>query len=296
VDALVVHMGVTGVSFDPQGSVTRVWAGAGESWDGLVQQVVERGLAGLECLSGIPGSVGGTPVQNVGAYGQEVARVIAEVQVYDRVEQREATIPVEACGFGYRTSRFKGGDRDRFVVCGVTFEVRPGNGTATYPDLVAELAADAASATVARVRDAVLAVRRRKGMVLDPQDGDTRSVGSFFTNPVVMSAEVERIEAAQAGQVPSYATETGRRKLSAAWLIEQAGMTRGTTRGAVGLSGKHTLAIVNRGGATASDVVRFAGEIKRRVLDRFGIWLTPEPVFVGFGDDPGVRWLEERGK
>jgi UDP-N-acetylmuramate dehydrogenase len=239
--------------------------------------------------------VGGTPVQNVGAYGQDVARTIASVEVYDRVERRQTALAASACGFGYRTSRFKGADRERFVVSAVTFELRTGPGTATYPDVVAALGPAAGQATVAQVRDAVLAVRRRKGMVLDPGDADTRSVGSFFTNPIVMPDVHARIAGACAEAVPRYPAEAGRVKLSAAWLVEHAGLGRGTPSGSVGLSGKHTLAIVNRGGATAADVVRFAGEVKRRVLDHFGVWLTPEPVFVGFGDDPAVRWLEERG-
>lgn len=295
VDALVVQMAIAGLSFEEEAAGTLVRAGAGESWDGLVRAAVERGLGGLEYLSGIPGTVGGTPVQNVGAYGQDVARTIVCVEVFDRVEGRPRTLSPSECRFAYRTSRFKGDDRDRFVICAVAFRLTRGPGSATYPDVVRELGARAPSATVGQVRDAVLAVRRRKGMVLDPGDSDTRSVGSFFTNPVVDPTVCERMTTQVGVSVPSYPAEAGQVKVSAAWLIEQAGVTRGTRRGAVGLSSKHTLAIVNLGGATAADIVGFAGEIKQRVVDRFGVWLTPEPVFVGFGTDPGIGWLEARG-
>jgi UDP-N-acetylmuramate dehydrogenase len=293
VEALVLHLRVRGVQFESRGPETRVTAAAGEPWDALVAACVARGLAGLECLSGIPGTVGGTPVQNVGAYGQEVAETIESVTVYDRREAVVRALPTAECGFAYRISRFKREDRDRFVVCGVTFVLRPGPPTATYPDIVRHLeAAGIPSPSLEDVRRAVLEVRRRTGMVLDPSDSDTRSVGSFFMNPIVDAAAQDRIASSAGVAPPAYAMGGGRLKLPAAWLIERAGFARGTVDGRVAISSKHTLALVNRGGATARDVLRLSTRIKRAVLDRFGVWLRPEPVFLGFDNDPDVAFLQ----
>ena len=293
VDGLVLQIALRGVHVATIEDDTFVTAAAGEPWDALVSDVVERGLAGVECLSGIPGSVGGTPIQNVGAYGQEVAATIHEVVVFDRQTGWLDPLPAAACGFDYRNSRFKREDAGRFIVCAVTFRLRPGTGTATYPDVIRHLErAGTSSPTVADVRSAVLAIRKQKGMVLDPADGDTRSVGSFFMNPVVPEATHVRIAASEsAGPVPGFTLSSGDVKIPAAWLIDRSGFAKGYAHGRVGLSSKHPLAIVNRGGATAQDVLDLAVRIKRGVADRFGIWLRPEPMFVGFGDDAGVEYL-----
>ena len=294
VDGLVLQVAIRGVDFRSRGTRTTLRLGAGEPWDDSVAAAVSRGLAGLECLSGIPGSVGGTPVQNIGAYGQEVAQTIAEVTALDRRSGDVVTLAGGECGFGYRTSRFKRKDADQFVVCEVWFELSPGPPTVTYPDVLRHLAhRGVASPALADVRDAVLSVRRRKGMVIDASDLDTRSVGSFFMNPVVDADRHAGLVSAAAGPVPGFVLQDGQVKIPAAWLIEQSGFARGYQSGAVGLSSKHPLAIVNRGAAAARDVVVLAGLIKRQVVDRFGIWLRAEPVFVGFGDDPDVAFLKE---
>ena len=269
------------------------------NWDPLVDFTVSRGLAGIECLSGIPGTVGGTPIQNVGAHARR-SPPIESVTAFDRREQRTVIRPPRNADSPYRMSRFKQHDTGRFVVCEVAFRLRSGAGTATYPDLVEYLSRDGvASSGVRDVREAVLAVRRRKGMVIDTSDPDTRSVGSFFMNPVVDRATFERLAASWSSgadpsgpRVPHFAMENGEVKIPAAWLIERSGFGRGHIDGAVGLSTKHPLAIINRAGATARNVVRFARRIKTSVRDRFGINLRPEPVFIGFNaDDPDVASL-----
>jgi UDP-N-acetylmuramate dehydrogenase len=276
---LVAHVAIGGIRYGGEGPVVDVEAGAGESWDGLVAVAVARGLAGVECLSGIPGLVGATPIQNVGAYGQEVRETIAGVRAYDVVAGETVAFDNAACRFGYRESRFKLEDRGRYVVLGVTYRLAAGGASAVrYPELVRYLDENGDGArSLDAVREAVLAVRRRKSMVLDASDPDARSAGSFFVNPVVPEAVAGRIGG---DEMPRYPAEGGV-KLSAAWLIERAGFARGYTRGAAGLSSKHTLAIVNRGGATAHDVAGLAREIRDRVAERFGVTLTPEPVFVG---------------
>lgn len=304
-DGLVLQMCIGGVTADshvlercrdgaedPSIGEALVVVGAGHRWDPLVELVVTGGFQGIECLSGIPGTVGGTPVQNVGAYGQEVASVIAWVDVVDRVDQQMVRIPAAECGFAYRTSRFKQQADERFVICYVAYRLRCGMPpTVTYPDIVDYLERQRiASPDVSAVRDAVLAIRRRKGMVIDEADPDTRSVGSFFMNPIVDRATLEQIAGSE-GSAPHYMMDNDTVKIPAAWLIEQSGFGRGHTEGAVGLSTKHPLAIINRGGATARDVIRLARRIKRAVLDRFGIALRPEPIFVGFNNDPDVEYL-----
>ena len=291
-DGLVVQIGMRGTSITEDSEGTLVKAGAGEEWDGLVEAVVARGLAGVECLSGIPGTVGGTPIQNVGAYGQEVASTIEQVTVYDCVERDIRSLVAGECGFAYRMSRFKGEDAGRFVVCDVTFRVRPGLPTATYADVAAYLKrADVSKPTVSIVRDAVSAIRRSKGMVVDANDPDSRSVGSFFMNPVVGADDLERVASVAGDRPPCFAMDQGRVKIPAAWLIERSGFRKGHADGAVGISTKHPLALVNRGGATAADVLRLATAVKRGVADRFGVWLRPEPVFVGFHAHPDVEFL-----
>jgi UDP-N-acetylmuramate dehydrogenase len=292
-DGLVVRIDLRGRTYTSDGEDTRVTAGAGEPWDVLVADCVGRGLAGLECLSGIPGTVGGTPIQNVGAYGQEVAGSIEGVSAHDVESGTTCRLTAADCGFAYRTSRFKNADAGRYVICEVTFRLRPGAPTRTYPDIAEHLSrAGVSSPDIADVRNAVLAVRRRKGMILDPADPDTRSVGSFFMNPVVTEGDWKRVAETSGAEPPSFAAAPGRVKLPAAWLIEQAGFRRGLADGAIGISTKHTLALTNRGGATARDVLRFASRIKRGVLNRFGVSLRPEPVFVGFGRDHDLEFLQ----
>jgi UDP-N-acetylmuramate dehydrogenase len=252
-----------------------------------VARLVHAGYAGLECLSGIPGCIGGTPIQNVGAYGQEVAATIASVTALDRRRGELVSIPAAECGFSYRQSRFKQEDAGRFIVCRVTFRLRRGAPLVTYPDVVAWVERrQLKQPDVCDIREAVLDIRRGKGMVLDATDPDTRSVGSFFMNPIVPAS----VQAALGS--PSFPMSDGV-KIPAAWLIERAGFAKGFTAGAAGLSTKHPLAIVNRGGARADDILDLACRIRRGVLDRFGVALRPEPVFVGLDRDPRVAFLQE---
>ncbi|WP_438039918.1 UDP-N-acetylmuramate dehydrogenase [Sorangium sp. So ce128] len=270
-----------------------VRAGAGEAWDDLVARSVAEGWAGVECLSGIPGDVGATPIQNVGAYGQEVAETIVEVRAIDRATGAAAVLSGADCGFGYRDSRFKRAWRGRYVITAVTFALRPGGAaTVRYPELHRALAAPAGGAAppLGEVRSAVIALRRGKSMVLDPADENRRSAGSFFMNPTLApgaaAAVIARIEAAgvlaPGEAIPRYPADGGRVKLSAAWLIERAGFAKGTRHGAAGISTRHTLALVNRGGATAEELLGLARRVRQGVLDRFGVALSAEPDLVGF--------------
>ena len=286
VSGLVVAVVPRGLTITEDADGIRVAAAAGEPWDGVVAAAVAHRGAGLECLSGIPGLAGGTPIQNVGAYGQEVASVIEHVTVFDREHGRAERLVAEACAFAYRTSRFKGRDAGRFVVCAVGFRLRKEPPTTGYADVAAALArAGVTHPTVADVRATVLEIRRRKGMVIDGADPDTRSVGSFFTNPIVTTAAAERVASRAGAPPPLFPQPDGTVKVPAAWLIERAGFARGDRDGAVSLSTKHTLAIVTREGACTADVVRFAARVARRVEDTFGVRLRPEPVFLGFEAD-----------
>ncbi|MCW2758471.1 MAG: murB, partial [Nocardioidaceae bacterium] len=253
-----------------------VTVAAGESWDTFVATAVARGWVGVEALSGIPGSVGGTPIQNVGAYGQEVADTVARVRTWDRVDRTLRTYAAADCGFGYRTSRFKQ-DPQRHVVLDVTFQLPLGDlgAPVRYAELARTLGVEEGGrAPLADVRAAVLALRAGKGMVLDEADHDTWSAGSFFTNPVLAASDVP------AG-APTWAQPDGRVKTSAAWLIEHAGFARGHARGRVALSDKHTLALTNRGGATTAELLALAVEIRDGVELEFGVRLVPEPTLVG---------------
>jgi UDP-N-acetylmuramate dehydrogenase len=292
-DGLVLQMDIRGIEFRLREGHTFLRAGAGEPWDGVVAGSVARGLVGLESLSGIPGSVGGTPVQNVGAYGQEVRDTIEQVICFDRETASVVTLSNSDCGFAYRTSRFKREDAGRFVVCEVIFRLRSGTPAVTYPDVISYFAREmVGTPSVVDARAAILEIRRRKGMVLDPDDADTRSVGSFFMNPVVPAGVHARIASGPGGSgAPGFVLPDGV-KIPAAWLIEHAGFAKGYYARRVGLSTKHPLAIVNRGGATAREVVELAVRIKQEVVRRFGVWLRPEPVFVGFGEDPDVAYLQ----
>lgn len=263
-------------------------AAAGEVWADLVARSVDAGLAGIECLAGIPGSVGATPIQNVGAYGQAVADSIVSVRVYDRVAGEVRELSHAECEFGYRTSRFRHGAR--YVVLEVTFalERSPLARPIRYPELARVLGVPLdARPPLPAVREAVLAMRRRKGMVIDPGDPDSRSAGSFFLNPVLSATEFAALEQ-RVGErpgppaaLPAWPDGDGRVKTSAAWLIEHAGFGRGYGDGRVGISGKHTLALVNRGGATTGELLALAQTVRRGVADAFGITLNPEPTLVG---------------
>jgi UDP-N-acetylmuramate dehydrogenase len=274
--------GVRTVERDTRGVLLRV--AAGEPWDEFVASTVESGFAGLEALSGIPGSVGATPIQNVGAYGQEVAHTIEAVHVYDRHadETRRFTLP--ECGFGYRSSVFK--HSDRWLVLEVDFrlEVSAASAPIRYAELARRLGvAPGDRAALAQVRETVLELRAGKGMVLDPDDPDTWSVGSFFINPVLSAqqwaAVLDRL--ADAGEPPSWPASDGTVKVPAAWLIEKAGFGRGYVgAGGVAVSTKHTLALTHRGGGTTAALLDLAREIRDGVRDRFGVALRPEPVLV----------------
>lgn len=286
-DATAVLVRTTGVDVpaDDACGGMMVTAAAGEDWDDLVAVTVERGLSGMEALSGIPGSTGATPIQNVGAYGQEVADTIASVRTWDRRDEKVRTLFAADCAFGYRMSRFKnppaGEVPGRFVVLSVTFQLRPSPWSAPvrYPELARRLGVEPGQrAPLAEVRDAVLALRAAKGMVLDLSDPDTASAGSFFTNPVLDAAEAAALPA----DAPRYDAGDGRMKTSAAWLVEHAGFGRGHgLPGPASVSTRHTLALTNRGTASAEDVLALARTVRDGVRSAFGITLEPEPTLVG---------------
>ncbi|MDH3200300.1 MAG: UDP-N-acetylmuramate dehydrogenase [Myxococcales bacterium] len=276
---LVIHMAIGDIDFKDGG---RVEVGAGVPWEVVVDGAVTRGWAGLECLTGIPGSTGATPIQNVGAYGQEVSEVIARVLVVDRESLALGDLAPEACEFGYRDSMFKR-EPGHYVVFGVHFALRTdGAGTVRYAELEKNVPR---SASLGEIRSKVLDLRRRKSMVVDPDDPNRRSAGSFFLNPVVTSAEADRVAALAVAEglapniasVPRYPTASGEVKLAAGWLIEKSGIAKGTRRGAVGLSSKHALALIHHGGGTTTELLSFADEVRARVKDRFGISLQREP-------------------
>jgi UDP-N-acetylmuramate dehydrogenase len=279
-EGTVVKIATRGIAEDTaacSGAVITV--AAGEPWDPLVSRAVEQGWSGMEAMSGIPGLVGATPIQNVGAYGAEVSELISMVRTLDRsTGQRKTFFPIE-CGFGYRTSRFKT-DPGRFLVLSVTFQLRLGTMSQPirYPELAQVLGVEVGQrAAAAEVRQAVLALRSAKGMVLVEDDHDTWSAGSFFTNPILSQARALALPA----DAPRFSQTDGMVKTSAAWLIEQAGFSKGYGHGAARISGKHTLAVTNRGEATAADLLSLAREIRAGVRARFGIVLVPEPVLVG---------------
>jgi UDP-N-acetylmuramate dehydrogenase len=248
---------------------------AGEPWDDLVARTVDAGLAGIEALSGIPGSTGATPIQNVGAYGQEVAQTITEVRVYDRREKTERALLPEDCGFAYRDSRLKR-EPGRFVVLRVAFalDASPVSRPIAYAELARRLGVEVGeTAPLTDVRAAVLELRRGKGMVLDPADPDSRSAGSFFTNPIVPAGR--GVEGC-----PTWPAGDGMLKLSAAWLVEHAGFGRGIRAGRVGTSSRHSLALTTEPGATAADLLAYADRIVAAVRERFGVDLVMEPTTV----------------
>lgn len=280
---LVLQLALSGMEFTPDGDRVHVRAAAGESWDALVARCCAEELQGLECLSGIPGTVGASPIQNIGAYGQEVAEVITSVRYIDRAQRRAHTISGAECEFAYRQSRFKGRDAGRCVVTSVTFTLRRNAPpTLRYPALRDALTArNLAAPSLAQVRQTVLDVRRSKSMLLTPTDPNRRNCGSFFLNPIVTEAAFEALCARCSAAPPRFPAHPGWVKVPAAWLIEQAGFARGQRRGAVGISTEHTLCLVAHTGATSRELVAWARHIRDQVEERLGIELTPEPQLIG---------------
>jgi UDP-N-acetylmuramate dehydrogenase len=283
---LVLKIMTAGFAVEPGKGKTFVRAGAGEEWDRLVALAVDRSLAGIECLSGIPGSVGGTPVQNVGAYGQEVSETIVSVEVLDRKTQALRTLTREECGFTYRSSIFNTTELDRYIVLRVTYELTPnGPSSLRYPEVARRLQSFDRPPTLAETRAAVREIRASKGMLIVEGDPDCRSAGSFFKNPILKEEAFRSLLATAGEDAPRYPATNGQVKTSAAWLIERAGFRKGYSTGAAAVSQKHTLALINSGEAVASDIVKLAREIRRGVEERFGVRLVPEPMFIGF-DEP----------
>jgi len=284
-NGVVLKIALIGTERVDEGSRAIFTVAAGEDWDAFVARTLETNCGGIECLSGIPGSVGGTPVQNVGAYGQEVSETIRSVEVFDRQQMEKKVFSNEECGFAYRASLFNTAERDRYIILRATYVLRRGGKPAIrYPDLQ-KVFADMASPSLSQVRDAVREIRRKKAMLIVPGDDDSRSAGSFFKNPVVplkQFAELDSMLRSRGHGLANFPAENGFRKLSAAWLVEHAGFAKGYSLGAAGISRHHALAIVNRGGATAAEIVALKDEIQARVRDQFGITLLPEPVLLGF--------------
>jgi len=283
---LVLRMGLTGVKENRQKGKVIFEVGAGEEWDSFVARAVACECAGLECLSGIPGTVGGTPVQNVGAYGQEVRDTITSVRALEVGTGEVRELSNEECGFRYRSTMFNTTGRGRYIVLRVTFLLASGGKPhLAYADLKNYFAGRKDPPTLSETREAVRRIRLKKAMLIVPGDEDCRSAGSFFKNPVVSQEKCAEVEAAAAllGQtLPQWPAEGNRVKIPAAWLVEQAGFPKGFTRGPVGISRKHALAIVNHGNARAADIVALKDEVQKKVIGEFGIQLVPEPVFVGF--------------
>jgi len=279
-DGLVLCIALRGISsVDKDNDVASLTVCAGEHWDDLVRFCVENDLAGVECLSGIPGFVGGTPIQNVGAYGQEVSETITSVRCFDRKTNDFVTLGNSDCKFSYRTSIFNSTERDRYIVSSVTFELRRGGEPKiVYKDLIEHF--EGRRPSLGEVRNTVLKIRRSKSMVIDVDDPNSKSAGSFFKNPVVEKPRFEELKAHNAGM--PFFPFGDQIKIPAAWLIENAGFHKGFALGNAGISANHTLALINRGDATAGDMLALEQEIQDAVEAKFGIVLQPEPVFVGF--------------
>lgn len=283
---LVLQMRISGIDHTHERETIRLIVGAGEDWDAFVAFCITRHLAGLECLSGIPGSVGATPVQNVGAYGQEVSQTIAAVLVFDLADKQVREMDATDCEFGYRSSVFNTRERGRYIILRVTYEVRAGGSpNLSYADLQKYFADRNEAPTLAEVRQAVLKIRASKGMLITPGDPDSRSAGSFFKNPVLMAPQFDELSQRAKQRdlpLPSYPALSQNRKISAAWLVENSGFTKGYVKGRAGISTKHALALLNRGNASAAEIIALRDEIQQRVEQQWGIKLEPEPVLVGF--------------
>ena len=292
---LVLRIAISGITSpntsnpatnDAPGNAVLFSVGAGVNWDDFVAKAVVQNCAGVECLSGIPGSVGGTPVQNVGAYGQEVADTIESVRALDLKDDRIVVLPKPACGFRYRTSIFNTTERGRYIILRVNYRLKRGGAPSLkYADLQKYFAERKTPPSLAETRNAVREIRLSKGMLIVPGDDDCRSAGSFFKNPVLSEAQFKDLaqRAESKGlEIPSYPALDAQRKVSAAWLVEHSGFSKGYELGAAGISHKHALALINRGDAKASDIVGLKDSIQRSVQEVWGILLEPEPVFVGF--------------
>jgi UDP-N-acetylmuramate dehydrogenase len=296
---LVLKIGIGGITTpagsEGGGNTVLFSVGAGVNWDDFVAQTVVQNCAGVECLSGIPGSVGGTPVQNVGAYGQEVAETIESVRALDLKQGRIVILPKPACGFRYRTSIFNSTEPGSYIILRVNYRLKRGGApTLKYADLknrFAEYLAKKKTPSLAETREAVLEIRRGKGMLIVPGDDDCRSAGSFFKNPVLGAEQFKNLaeRAASKGlEIPNYPALDAQHKVSAAWLVEHSGFSKGYELGPAGISPKHALALINRGAAKAGDIVALKDEIQHGVQKEWGIALEPEPVFVGFPRSPDL--------
>jgi len=287
---LVILNRIAGMDAEEAGDQVLVRAGAGEEWQEFADHCVSKGWQGVECLAGIPGTVGASPIQNVGAYGQEVSQVIAEVRCLETATGRAVSFDNAACGFRYRESIFNTVEAGNYLVTSVTFRLtRGGAPELKYRELEERFSGKPAP-TLAQVRDAVLAIRDGKGVLVRNGYQSYRSAGSFFKNPIISHASFEAVEAVLAADgAPSnwaWPLPDGRVKVSAACLIQRAGFERGHRSGTVGLSPHHTLILVNHGGATARELVDFAAHVRQRVHDRFGVVLSPEARLIGFGASP----------
>lgn len=287
---LVIKVDLAGIQQSSEESGGSFSVAAGVGWDAFVHYCVSRNLAGLECLSGIPGTVGGAPIQNIGAYGEEASEVISRVRALDRDSLQIMELTNADCRFTYRSSIFNTTHRDRYIVLSVDFALRTDHSVRlSYPDLQKRFAGSAHTPTVCEVRDVVLRIRRAKAMVMSDDDPDTRSAGSFFKNPVMDHLDAARVETAARSRglmsptesIPRFPATPGRVKVPAAWLIEHAGFHKGYIYKKTGISGKHALALINRGGATAREIVELMRLIQARVQEAFEVGLQPEPVFVG---------------
>jgi len=286
-DGLVLQIVLSGISFNEN----LVTAAAGEDWDNFVRVCVEKNLAGLECLSGIPGFAGATPIQNVGAYGQEVSETITSVRVYDRETFAVKTMSNAECGFTYRSSIFNASLKGRYIVLAVTYALVPnGEPALRYADLKKHFAGRSETPSLSEVRRAVIEIRAKKSMVISAADPNSKSAGSFFKNPLVSREKFQEIQiaaekvglVATGETVPHFSSGDEEVKIPAAWLIEKSGFHKGCIHGNVGLSANHTLAIINRGNASARDVLELKDKIQTAVQEKFGVMLKPEPVFIGF--------------
>ncbi|MCC6396250.1 MAG: UDP-N-acetylmuramate dehydrogenase [Bacteroidetes bacterium] len=288
---LILRMEIPGLDFAESSRMCQVTVGAGENWDDVVTACVARGLGGIECLAGIPGTAGATPIQNVGAYGQEVKDTLDSVNVIERISGKELRLSNTDCKFGYRSSRFKGEDAGRYIVTSVVFRLeQDGHPRIRYPELKDAMtrgdfdsSLTSGEPALNQVRKAVLRIRRSKSMVIDQDDPNCRSVGSFFTNPLLDPAQFDAVRqrwvaSGRTETIPAYPSPGGI-KIPAAWLVESAGFPKGTRRGKVGISEKHALALVNRG-ATSSELLAFAEEILAGVEKTFGVRLSIEPLIV----------------
>jgi UDP-N-acetylmuramate dehydrogenase len=278
IEALVLSIGIRRMEQEDRGGTVRLTVGAGLTWDQVVEKAVARNWAGIECLSGIPGRVGAAPIQNIGAYGQELADVLVSVQALDLATMEEVRFDRQQCGFGYRTSVFKGVATGRYAILSITLDLEiDGKPCLRYPDLAGRLKQGAG---LQEVRETVLAVRSAKSMVINAEDPNSRSCGSFFVNPILDEAEYRIFLLKNPGEHPCFPANDGDVKLSAAWLIEHSGFPKGMVRGNVGLSANHCLAVINRGGGTYAEVLDLMAELRAGVWERFSVRLEPEPVII----------------